>query len=146
MPHIQTIPEKQIHWEHVQFIGRRIGDPSDQGTPEEALRNWGVHYMAFNSEEDAKWLRDPILGTFSHFLLRGELVDRFFYDGTEYQMSNARVASAIAWALSANPTQAELDKTENLKEIRAKMAGAPLFAGTPAEFTVTELPAERASE
>lgn len=146
MSHTQTIPAKTYNWEHHRFFGRRIGSPADVGTPDELLRNWGVLYQAFMSAGDAKYLRNPVAGLDCNILVKGELVDRFFHSGTAYIQDDARVVACLAWYLTGNPTQAELDKTENMEHVRSVMAGAVLFPGTPAEFTVTTLPEERASE
>lgn len=179
MTHVQTIPAKTYHFEHHRFFGRRIGSPSDVGTSDEMLRNWGLLYQAFESAEDAKALTRAIGGKDCNLILKGELVDRFFWDdktqfidpcdalegmnltaeqqaevdkirsaagSPAYVQTDARVVAALAWYLTSNPTQAELDKTENMEHVRKVMAGVTLFPGAPFEFVVTELPAERASE
>ena len=146
MPHAQQLSAPTYYWEHHRFFGRRIGTPADVGTEDELLRNWGVLYQAFESENDAKNLARPVRGKDCNIILRGELVDRFFHDGSSYTMDESQVLAALIWYLTGNPTQAELEKTENMERVRSVMAGAVLFAGTPAEFTVTTLPAERASE
>ena len=145
MPHIQPPTAQTRHWEHARFYGRRIGSPNDVGTEDEFLRHWGVLYQPFASAEDAKSLRRAEKAMDCNIVIKGELVDRFFYDSPAgaYVQTDARVVAALQWYLTANPKQSELDKTENMKLVRSRMVGTSLFNGL---FTVTELPAVRASE
>jgi hypothetical protein len=66
----------------------------------------------------------------------------------EYVQANRNVIAALTWYLTGNPTESEMERVdggaERMGRIRRLMAGAVLFPGTPAEFTVTELPEERA--
>lgn len=150
MPHVQTIPAASLHWEHNTFEGRRLGEPSSPAE-EARLRWWGVNYGAYASEDDAKWLRNPLV---HHVPSRfyGPVMDRFFFDeslgtgGGQHTMTEARMYAAVRWYFTGNPTAAELALTENMEFCRTRMAGAVLFADTPYAFTVTVLPAERAPE
>lgn len=145
MPHIQTVSQDLV-WEHPQFCGRRIGGPNSPDE-ESRLRYWGVDYSAYASAEDAKWLRNPLVPDQS-IRVYGPLLDRFFYDSNigQYTLTEAQMYSCLRWWLTDNPTESELALTDNMQQIRARMAGATLFSGTPYAFTVTDLPTERTPE
>lgn len=151
MPHIQEIPAVSKYWDHPRFFGRREGDPSDQGTPDEKLRNWGVIYQAFPSANDAKHLTNKFTDSDCVIEILGRLVDKFFWDedypkfGAEgtgaYHQDDARVYATLLWYLTGNPTTAEMEFCPGIEANRAKMLGATVF-----NFVVTALPAERAAE
>lgn len=140
MSHTQEVPARTLVWEHSSFEGRRQGSPSSP-SEESRLRWWGVNYGAYASTDDAKWLRNPVIG---HVPIRvyGPLMDRFFWDSTlqQYTQTEAQVGACLLWCFTGNPTASELDLTENMALMRSRMAGATLFAS----FVVLELPAERA--
>lgn len=140
MPHTQTIPVSQRHWEHTKFEGRRSGTNGDG----DQRRYWAVVYCAYATEQDAADDRNPVTRRYQ-VGVKGSLVDRFFWNSDlgEYTQLEAQVGACLAWLLTANPTDAEFAETIGLAETRAVMAGTPMFGGA---FTVTELPAERASE
>lgn len=141
MPHPQTIPAQYLFWEHTHFEGRRYGSIGDN----DPKRWWGVSYAGFGSEEAADAFPDvaPILSPIP-VRVRGSLVDRFFWDAglSQYTQTEAQVGACLYWLLTGNPTESELANTENLALTRQRMAGAEMFGA----FTVTELPAERATE
>lgn len=140
MSHIQEIPARTVVWEHTQFSGRRIGSHNDNDT----RRWWGVSYAGFGSTDDAANAVNPVTRVYN-MEIRGNLVDRFFWDAElgQYTQMEAQVGACLAWLFTGNPTASELALTSMLQEARAAMAGVVMFGGA---FTVTELPAERAEE
>lgn len=148
MPHVQEIPATERVWEHLEFMGRRIGTHDDGGNPN---RYWGIIYAPFASQEDADdFPASPPLEGSSQITIRvrGSLVDRFFWDPTkgasgQYTQTEAQVGALLNWFFTGNPTATELALTENMELARRTMVGTALFDGA---IVVTQLPAERAPE
>lgn len=170
MTHIQTPPASPRYWEHLKFEGVREGVPGD-GNPQRYI---SVPYAPFRTEQDAQKRTDPGT-PHCHLKIGPNLVDRFFWEDWEwltdrldaleatsltaeqqalideirslkpragYTMSEERIGAYLAWYLTGNPTEQELEECPKMERNRAEMAGTPMFGGA---FTVTELPAERAS-
>lgn len=141
MAHIQEIPSQERVWEHLRFEGRRIGLPGDDNP----RRFWGVIYAPFASENDANAFPDvqPLEGGgMVPIAVRGNLVDRFFWDATlgQYTQTEAQVGAMLLWFFTDNPTAEEFAACDNIEYARRVMAGTQLFDGA---ITVLPLPAER---
>lgn len=131
--HTQDIPERVLGWEHSRFFGRRIGTPDDANPADEAptelelQREWGITDMQFASVEDSVYLRNPLAQVEAR--IRGELVDRFFYDAEGYGLD--RSLETLAESVAAELAEAEEITTETvLAALQASLTARPGYQMT----------------
>lgn len=142
MSHVKTISTQQP-WGLFNVSLLEVGTSGDDNRK----RRFSCSYAPFKSVEDAQSGESPQT-PHCHLKCEGSVVDEFFWDATagEYVAARSKILPYLVWYLSGNPTEAQLERCPEMAQNRENMAGLVMFPSTPFEFTVTELPEERASE